>query len=200
MAVSPNGHFVVSGSLDGLIEVWDVEKGAIKSDLAYQKEGKFMAHSKSVLSLAFSDDSEYLASGDMEGTIKVWRISTGGLLRRFVNAHENGVTSLCFSSNKQQICSASYDGSVRWRRESGLRGRIHGLKSGKTLKTMRGHSSYVNYAAFTIDEQHVVSASSDGTVKYWDVSTSGCLATLKPAKIAESYADISVGVRRGSDV
>lgn len=72
-----------------------------------------MAHSKSVLSLAFSDDSEYLASGDIEGTIKVWRISTGGLLRRFVNAHENGVTSLCFSSNKQQICSASYDGSVR---------------------------------------------------------------------------------------
>lgn len=113
VVVSPNGHYVVSGSLDGLIEVWDVEKGTIKTDLGYQKEGKFMAHSKSVLSLAFSDDSEYLASGDIEGTIKVWRISTGGLLRRFVNAHENGVTSLCFSSNKQQICSASYDGSVR---------------------------------------------------------------------------------------
>ena len=38
-----------------------------------------MAHSKSVLSLAFSSDSEYLASGDLEGTIKVWRVSTGGL-------------------------------------------------------------------------------------------------------------------------
>ena len=64
---------------------------------------------------------------------------------------------------------------------------------------MRGHSSYVNYAAFTIDQQHVISASSDGTVKYWDVSTSGCLATLKPAKMAESYADISVGLGKGSD-
>lgn len=72
-----------------------------------------MAHSKSVLSLAFSSDSEYLASGDLEGTIKVWRISTGGLLRRFVEVHENGVTSLCFSASAQQICSASYDGTVR---------------------------------------------------------------------------------------
>ena len=72
-----------------------------------------MAHSKSVLSLAFSSDSEYLASGDLEGTIKVWRISTGGLLRRFIEVHENGVTSRCFSTSAQQICSASYDGTVR---------------------------------------------------------------------------------------
>ena len=47
-----------------------------------------MAHSKSVLSLAFSSDSEYLASGDLEGTIKVWRGRTGGLLRRFSCVHD----------------------------------------------------------------------------------------------------------------
>ena len=73
-----------------------------------------MAHSKSVLSLAFSSDGEMLASGDLEGTIKVWRISSGGLLRRFSNVHENGVTDLCFTANGLQICSSSYDGTVRY--------------------------------------------------------------------------------------
>lgn len=38
MCISPNGHYVVSGSLDGLIEIWDLEKGEIKKDLVYQKE------------------------------------------------------------------------------------------------------------------------------------------------------------------
>lgn len=38
VCVSPNGQYVVSGSLDGLIEVWDMEKGVLKMDLAYQKE------------------------------------------------------------------------------------------------------------------------------------------------------------------
>lgn len=42
---------------------------------------------------------------------------------------------------------------------------MHGLKSGKTLKEFRGHTSFVNDAVFTFDAHNVISASSDGTVK-----------------------------------
>ena len=38
ICISPNGQFVVSGSFDGLIEVWDLETGGLKLDLPYQKQ------------------------------------------------------------------------------------------------------------------------------------------------------------------
>ena len=39
--------------------------------------------------------------------------------------------------------------------------RIHGLKSGKTLKEFRGHSLFVNHA----DTHNIISTSSDDTIK-----------------------------------
>ena len=83
------------------------------------------------------------------------------------------VTCLQFSKDNSQLLSASFDMTVR----------VHGLKSGKTLKEFRGHTrscilsreyvlltplflfSYVNSVSFTPDGHQVLSGSSDGTVK-----------------------------------
>lgn len=70
--------------------------------------------------------------------------------------------------------------------------RVHGLKSGKTLKVLRGHGSYVNSAVFTVDQQRVLSASSDGFVKLWDLATSSCVRTIQPARTTDSFAEIQL--------
>ena len=49
-----------------------------------------------------------------------------------------------------------------------------------------------NSVIYMIDQHHVLSASSDGSVKLWNIATSECVNTILPAKAAESYADISV--------
>jgi WD40 repeat-containing protein SMU1 len=77
------------------------------------------------------------------------------------------VTSLEFSRDGGQLLSASYDMTIR----------IHGLKSGKTLKEFRGHTSFVNLAMFVPDSPHIVSASSDGSVKVSERASTPLAAT-----------------------
>merc|ERR1719154_176681 len=110
-----------------------------------------------------------LATGSEGGNIYVWKITTGQCLRKFEKAHSKGVTSLQFSKDSSQLLSASFDMTIR----------VHGLKSGKTLKEFRGHTSYVNCVTFTADAHQLISASSDGTVKVWNAKTTECTNTFK---------------------
>eukprot|EP00042_Codosiga_hollandica_P048575 m.546790 g.546790 ORF g.546790 m.546790 type:complete len:513 (+) comp57692_c0_seq1:20-1558(+) len=168
---SPDGMHLVTGSLDGLIEVWNFLTGKIKKDLTYQAEDKFMLMDSAVMSMTFSRDGEILATGDQDGRIKIWKISSGQCVRRFDHAHAQGITSLCFSKDNTFLISTSFDHLIR----------VHGLKSGKMLKEFRGHSSFVNSAIFSHDGQFVVSGSSDCTVKIWNAKSTEVVATCKPA-------------------
>lgn len=110
---------------------------------------------QSVISLNVSQDSEFLATGSTDGKIAIWKLQSGICTRRFSPAHSQGVTSICFNKEANHILSGSYDHSVK----------IHHVKSGKLVRALEGHTSFVNSVLYNWDNTLVLSASSDGEIK-----------------------------------
>jgi len=167
---SPNGQFLVSGSQDGFIEVWDFDTGKLLKDLKYQADGELMMHASAITCLGFSRDSELLASGSRDGKMKIWTLFTGDKRFQFDVAHGDAITSVEFSQDGTQVLSCSLDSTIR----------IHGLRSKRMLKEFEGHKSFVNKAIYSSDGSQVISCSSDGTVKIWNLKSTHMIKTFKP--------------------
>jgi WD40 repeat protein len=56
--------------------------------------------------------------------------------------------------------------------------KVWDLETGSELRTLTGHSRWVNAVAVSPDGRLAVSASYDKTLKVWDLTTGACVATF----------------------
>ena len=84
MSYSPNGCYIVTGSLDMTIRIWDAKTGdAVSKPL----EG----HTDCVQSVAYSPDGLHIISRSDDRTIWIWNSETGSVVGNPLEGHTDYV-------------------------------------------------------------------------------------------------------------
>ncbi len=177
------GQFVVSGSKDRTIKLWDVKTG--------KEIREFTGHKNSVESVSFSPCGQFIVSGSSDRTIKLWDVKTGKEIREFTG-HEFSVISVSFSFCGQFIVSGSSDRTIK----------LWDVKTGKEIQEFTGHKGSVNSVSFSSCGQFIVSGSSDRTIKLWDVKTGKALQEFTGYKahvFSVSFSPCGQFIVSGSD-
>lgn len=103
---SPDGKYLLSGSRDAHLKVWDATKD-------YHLEKDIVAHLFAINHIVYSSDSLLFASCSMDKSIKIWEAATFRLLKVIDRArhagHGTSVNKLLWTDFNNQLVSASDD-------------------------------------------------------------------------------------------
>lgn len=106
LVYSPDSAFLLSGSRDARIKVWDA-----RAD--YAQAGEVVAHMYAINHLEFSPDGKHFVTCSLDKSIKVWHYDDLKLLKVIDKArhagHGTSVNKLLWTSFDQQLVSASDD-------------------------------------------------------------------------------------------
>ena len=106
---SPDERFLISGSRDAKLKIWDVIDG-------YTLRESVAAHMYAINHIEFSPDNKHFVTCSMDKSIKVWDASTYQLLKVIDKArhagHGTSVNKLLWTAHNNLLISASDDRSI----------------------------------------------------------------------------------------
>ncbi|EJF58666.1 WD40 repeat-like protein, partial [Dichomitus squalens LYAD-421 SS1] len=202
VAYSLDGRYIVSGSADGTVRVWDAETGEVIHELSCDDW---------VCGVAFSPDGRHIAAALNDWTVRIWDSTTGEAVCEPLQGHQWGVLCVAYSPDGRRIVSGDGFGHICIRSvdtlgiinqlfcgdsgvaciafspssghiASGLDDRtvrVWDAVEGKAVgKPFKGHTSRVNSVLFSLDGLQIVSGSSDSTIRIWDFGTQQTIRTI----------------------
>lgn len=166
-------HQLISSDYEGVVALWDVSTG--------QQLSEYEAHQKRIWTVDFGHaDPCHFVSGSDDGWVRVW------------STHQQD--KLLEMDMKANVCCVKYNPVVPHQIVVGCADHCLHLydlrKADRAVSVMEGHTKAVAYVRF-MGASEVVTASTDSTLRLWDLSTQVCSRTYQGHTNEKNFVGLS---------
>ena len=171
IALSPDGHYLISGHGDPLnpaaadkakIKVWDLA--------TRQLAGQFpAAHAAAITHLEFSRRGVLLASGDMAGNIRLWDFASRKPLAKQIPPQGRPIVHITFDRLGERLAVAADEKCLR----------VWHIDTGRQLAILELSLGVPNVVRYNQDGKLLAAATSAGGLFLWDADTYKPRAVLR---------------------
>ncbi len=157
VVVSPDGTFILSGSDDDTVRLWDRASG--------KEKWKLTAGLGNVLSVTVTPDGKRAfvgggLAGGKDFAVRQYDLATRAEISRLVG-HFKPVWGIAVSRDTRQVLTGSADQTSR----------LWDLETGEEVLRYPGHEDGINCVSLSSDGKLALAGGDDGTLQVWDRET-----------------------------
>ncbi len=155
VAITPNGKYVISGSYDTTLKLWDIKSG---------KEIKTLkGHKSYITAIVITPDGKYVISASRDETLKIWDIQSGSNIKTIKLS--SAAWSLDITKDGKKVLLGGY-GTIQ----------LIDIKTGKKIKNFENKYGTVQAVAIDKNEKFILVGYSFVTI--WNMKTAKKVKTL----------------------
>ncbi len=161
LVFSPDGKKIVSGTMAGKVQMWDVETGGeLTTFLKGQDPEEMMKKHKRVFIHDPIDDLVFSSNGDLLAVSNRARIHLFGIKKQvhIDKVEVSQCRTIAFSPDDTVLVTGLANGKIR----------LWDLTTGDKLNSLEGHKDIVQELVFSHDGKTLTSIGREGTILLWD--------------------------------
>ncbi|TAJ12102.1 WD40 repeat domain-containing protein [Marinilabiliaceae bacterium JC017] len=152
-AMTPAEDYFVGGSHEKKFRYWNASTLTTPQSIT-------TSQTKSVISVAISDNHKLIACGSLDKTIELYKTDSLTQTRRII-AHAGPISCLEFVNHDKNLISASHDGYAK----------LWNVNTGKNIKVYSGHTKPVSAIDISPNGKYLLTASYDNSINLYMIST-----------------------------
>jgi WD40 repeat protein len=151
VAFSSDGTRIMTASDDGTAAVWEVPGLSLRRRLERR--------SKAVSDASFDRRGDRAVVGSYDGSVTIWNLTTGEA--KELVRYPGEIVAAKFAPRSDIVLIAALNETAK----------LHDATSGQVIRELPDQRGAIRHAAFSIDNERVVTSGEDGRVIVWNAST-----------------------------